>query len=140
MLIGGVDSDTQTSERSEDSQRRCWALAGAIPARSNKSCPFERRLSTAGPRKPVRAGQGFLFSIDRWMDVVMAQKKCSRCKTAKDVAEFYKNVSAYDGLNTYCKECDKERQRTPEVRNYPSNRKRWANKLADHLRLNGSDY
>jgi hypothetical protein len=36
-------------------------------------------------------------------------KKCSCCKVLKEVVEYGKNIKRKDGLQTYCKECSKER-------------------------------
>jgi hypothetical protein len=35
-------------------------------------------------------------------------KKCSRCKTEKELTEFNKDNSAADGLRSYCQTCGKE--------------------------------
>jgi hypothetical protein len=35
-------------------------------------------------------------------------KICSRCKTKKDLTQFYKEKSRKDGYGMYCKECEKE--------------------------------
>ena len=32
-------------------------------------------------------------------------KKCSKCGEVKPTTEFYKNIKAADGYDTYCKEC-----------------------------------
>ena len=47
-------------------------------------------------------------------------KRCSRCQQVKDAQEFWKNVSAKDGLQSYCRPChvvvDREwSERRPEV-------------------------
>jgi len=34
-------------------------------------------------------------------------KKCSKCKELKPFEDFNKNKSKKDGLNTYCKDCNK---------------------------------
>lgn len=36
-------------------------------------------------------------------------KTCSKCKTSKDLTEFYKNKTRHDGLCALCKECDKKK-------------------------------
>lgn len=36
------------------------------------------------------------------------KKKCSCCKEIKELSEFYKNKSKYDGLTTECKKCIKK--------------------------------
>lgn len=41
----------------------------------------------------------------------MAEKRCSACKTKKPLAEFAKNRSRKDGLQTSCRPCDRERAR-----------------------------
>jgi len=52
------------------------------------------------------------------------EKRCPKCETKKDVSEFYENKASYDGLTSYCKECEKAIQKTTESRNQPSKRKR----------------
>lgn len=32
-------------------------------------------------------------------------KKCRKCGEVKPTTEFYKNIKAADGYDTYCKEC-----------------------------------
>lgn len=39
------------------------------------------------------------------------EKKCGKCKKALGVEYFYKNKSAWDGLDHYCKECNTKRMR-----------------------------
>lgn len=34
-------------------------------------------------------------------------KKCCKCGEVKTTTEFYKNIKAADGYDTYCKECHK---------------------------------
>lgn len=48
-------------------------------------------------------------------------KRCPRCKRTLPSGAFYKNRSALDGLNTYCKECRRLYESQPEQR-----AKRWA--------------
>lgn len=38
----------------------------------------------------------------------MTTKTCSRCKQTKDVSEFSKDSSTPDGLQYYCKECQRQ--------------------------------
>jgi hypothetical protein len=68
------------------------------------------------------------------------QKRCAKCDTKKEVSEFYKNRAAYDGLTTYCKECESVRGKTPEQRNTPSKLKKWADSTLRRLHLDESDY
>lgn len=49
-----------------------------------------------------------------------AVKKCSHCGQAKDASEFNKNRARSDGLQTYCRNCQKERDRE----NYAKSAKR----------------
>jgi len=37
----------------------------------------------------------------------MTTKLCPRCKETKDVTDFWRNASTFDGLQTYCKVCMK---------------------------------
>lgn len=39
----------------------------------------------------------------------MKKKKCSKCRRTKEVKLFPKNASMQDGLNHYCKKCNRER-------------------------------
>lgn len=39
-------------------------------------------------------------------------KVCKRCSELKDVSEFHKNKRKSDGLDIYCKSCNKERMKT----------------------------
>ena len=53
-------------------------------------------------------------------------KTCSKCKTGKPVAEFYRNRGTRDGLSSWCKACQKARIREnyknpPEVYKANSN-------------------
>ena len=53
----------------------------------------------------------------------MTTKLCPRCKETKDVTDFWRNASTFDGLQTYCKVCMKaaynasmaKRKETPSV-------------------------
>ena len=35
-------------------------------------------------------------------------KKCGKCGEVKPTTEFYKNIKAADGYDTYCKECKRQ--------------------------------
>lgn len=39
----------------------------------------------------------------------MKKKKCSKCRRTKEVKHFSRNASMTDGLNHYCKKCNRER-------------------------------
>lgn len=47
----------------------------------------------------------------------MTTKLCPRCKETKDTAEFWRNASAFDGLQTYCKTCIKAAMKSSEAKN-----------------------
>ena len=68
------------------------------------------------------------------------QKKCGRCQVRKDVAEFDTNNTRYDGLDSTCKCCKAEKQRSVESKNRPVNRMNWADRMLRRLRIRGSDY
>jgi hypothetical protein len=72
------------------------------------------------------------------------QKRCPKCETKKDVSEFYRNKGAYDGLSSYCSECQKQKEadasKTTKRRNQPAQRKRWAEQTVKMLRLDDKDY
>lgn len=38
-------------------------------------------------------------------------KKCSKCGRELPLSEFYLNRATFDGLQTWCKECQKKRDR-----------------------------
>ena len=67
-------------------------------------------------------------------------KRCSKCKQEKETTQFYVSRKSKDGLGNECKECKRERSKTVEFRNAPSNRKAWADKTLSGLRLTDSDY
>ena len=50
-------------------------------------------------------------------------KKCSSCKVAKPVTEFYRHAKSKDGLQTACAVCQRTRARQPH-------RARWKNAIA----------
>ena len=68
------------------------------------------------------------------------EKRCPKCETKKDVSEFYENKATYDGLMQYCKSCWLAYSKTPECRNMPGNRKRWADGQMRIIKPKGSDY
>lgn len=39
------------------------------------------------------------------------KKRCSKCRKVKEIASFFKNKSTADGLDHYCRECNKERMK-----------------------------
>ncbi|NDV63985.1 hypothetical protein [Bacteroides sp. 224] len=43
------------------------------------------------------------------MKAVGNAKFCPKCSQTKNVNEFYKNAASRDGLQHYCKECEKKR-------------------------------
>ena len=45
-------------------------------------------------------------------------KCCSKCKLWKSITEFYKNKSRKDGLNSWCKCCQKEYQQSSKGKKY----------------------
>ena len=42
-------------------------------------------------------------------------KKCSKCGRELPLNEFYLNRATFDGLQTWCKECQKERDRSKRI-------------------------
>jgi len=72
------------------------------------------------------------------------EKRCPKCETKKDVSEWYANRAQYDGLSSYCKTCtdqiSRERSKTPQGRNQPAKRKRWADGQMRIIKPRGSDY
>lgn len=43
------------------------------------------------------------------MEEVVDTKECSKCKTVKVLADYYKNKKTKDGLLTVCKDCHNAR-------------------------------
>lgn len=74
----------------------------------------------------------------------MMHKRCAACGETKDLAEWYENRAAYDGLGSYCKACTNkksdEKRRTPEDKNKPQNRAKWADGMMRAIRPKGKDY
>jgi 5-methylcytosine-specific restriction endonuclease McrA len=70
-------------------------------------------------------------------------KRCSKCKTWKSKAEFYKNASNKDGLQHRCKQCHNE-----EARNYresnpnkvSESQRKWAQENRDKKHENDRKY
>lgn len=46
----------------------------------------------------------------------MAGKKCSTCKSVKEVADFFKCFTKWDGLQTSCKECQSKKSFLPKYK------------------------
>ncbi len=67
-------------------------------------------------------------------------KTCTKCKQEKPLAEFGRYTRTKDGLDTQCKECRKSKQKTPESRNLPGNRRQWTEGMMRHLELGPGDY
>jgi hypothetical protein len=63
-------------------------------------------------------------------------KHCSKCKTNRDVAEFYKNVKMRDGLSNYCKAC----QRAANTSWRDRNRDKHLGMVKDWYERNKEDY
>jgi hypothetical protein len=45
-------------------------------------------------------------------------KTCTNCKTEKDSEQFYKQAGATDGLDPYCKDCRKDKNKQYAKNNY----------------------
>ena len=41
----------------------------------------------------------------------LSEKRCSKCRTTKQSSEFYQSKNTYSGLQSWCKQCQKERNR-----------------------------
>jgi hypothetical protein len=53
-------------------------------------------------------------------------KECAKCLLTKPFGEFYRAAKRKDGLQAYCKECEKARARDSRARNYtPEQKRRW---------------
>jgi hypothetical protein len=48
----------------------------------------------------------------------MTEKKCSKCKQIKELAEFHKNKRSPDGHQSYCKPCKRQHNNEPAFRKY----------------------
>ena len=69
------------------------------------------------------------------------KKLCTKCKTEKDVSEFYKRSAAKDGLHCHCKDCvnqyDKQRDKSKlarKNRKCRNNKKEWFRELKSTLK------
>ena len=56
------------------------------------------------------------------MDFYKTMKTCTKCKTEKDLTEFYRAVAFPDGLDYSCKACTTERNRLWRKKNRESDR------------------
>lgn len=45
------------------------------------------------------------------------EKRCGRCKTTRDISQFYKNRSSYDGFQGQCKICGRKGQIESRIKN-----------------------
>lgn len=55
-------------------------------------------------------------------------KRCGMCQSDRPVSEFHRNRKAYDGLQSRCKDCSRETQRSSSVsRNITQRQKRKQN-------------
>ena len=52
----------------------------------------------------------------------MDTKECKACKTVKSIDKFNKDSSAYDGIRTKCKDCQRKVNRAYDLKN--SNKRR----------------
>jgi len=50
------------------------------------------------------------------MSKTIVTKRCPKCKQILPVSEFYKNRSRYDGLRSYCKNCEKQYNQTEKCK------------------------
>lgn len=60
----------------------------------------------------------------------MTLKICSKCKIEKSELEFNKRKSSKDGLNSYCKDCNKENLKT----HYQQNKEQYYKKSKDYFK------
>lgn len=61
-------------------------------------------------------------------------KKCSRCNIVKDEIEFYKDRARYDGLQSCCKDCSTEMNKTYRE----NNRENFNKRVREHYYKHGS--
>lgn len=66
-------------------------------------------------------------------------KKCSKCGRELPLSEFYLKRGASDGLQAWCKECQKERVRNYHINKYcnPDLAQFTPRQLIEELRLRG---
>ena len=71
-------------------------------------------------------------------------KPCKKCGVEKELEEFYVNRQKRDGRSNVCRCCqqeiDRRRRHTIEFHNLPHQRRRWADMMYKHLRINARDY
>lgn len=68
-------------------------------------------------------------------------KVCYRCRKEKPLSDFCKNKSRADGLNPYCKKCEKEKREEREAKGYfkeyrEKNRERLNKKAVEYYQKN----
>ena len=50
--------------------------------------------------------------------MIMTKKQCTGCKETIPVSGFSKNARSKDGLQYWCKECQRQQRQRPEVKEY----------------------
>jgi len=66
----------------------------------------------------------------------MSSKECEKCKTPKDISSFSKNKRKKDGLNQYCKPCQKDYMTVY----YEKNKQNLNEKNKDNYKKNSEHY
>ncbi len=61
----------------------------------------------------------------------MTDPTCSRCKQTKPKTEFHKSKARRSGVESWCKSCRREYQRTQDYKASQANRRR--DQYADHM-------
>ncbi len=97
----------------------------ALKAGTTKVCRICGETKPRSEFYPVRGSRGGVGSrcrdcsrerAKRWarerpdvLEPTRSVKRCPRCKQFKPASAFYRNKRSHDGLGTYCKSCDRER-------------------------------
>jgi 5-methylcytosine-specific restriction endonuclease McrA len=82
---------------------------------------------------------GFLF-FKGASGVTMAETKvCSKCGVQKDRSDFYKNKSRYDGLQSYCIECQKQQYNKNRPKELQRRKDYWE-KNKDRITISHKEY
>lgn len=66
----------------------------------------------------------------------MTDKFCTQCKSTKSIFDFNKNRSSSDGLQTYCRLCDRERNKFRCKNNISGTRDKAYDRKRKNLKIN----
>jgi thiol-disulfide isomerase/thioredoxin len=70
----------------------------------------------------------------------MQTKKCSKCGIEKTVEEFYKKKGSSDGLRSWCKDCDKEYNKSDKYKEYKKKYNKTSEKYKKYQKEYNKEY